>query len=325
MYYVKFGGKMSVYSIHMLYTVVYIITVCFVAVGVWFGFRAWRHRIIRSIEESTSHLQRRLKESEERASVLNGFAMDIIHSVDTTGHILSANNYTCKLLGYEQKELLDRPMQQLYGRATWRALFSNFKKLKVEGVLVLPNAHMVRKDGTVLDVDIHAISIYDERGNFVKVRCIIRDVTDRRRSENMLRLLEAKYRTLVETVPGIISNISTDGKILFINDFSTETLGYRPSELEGQNWWETFYPDTLNEQVPAFLSALNEHGELRDFRMTLVNKHGALRTFSWNARAIRNAVSYDLDEILLIGTDVAERKRLEDSLYAQKISSASNI
>jgi PAS domain S-box-containing protein len=305
-------------SVHELYAAIYILTIFVVAVGLWLGFGAWRRKFIRSIEQSTSHLQRRLKESEERAGILNAFAMDIVHSVDTTGHIISANSYTLSLLGYEHQELLDRPMQELYGRATWRALTANFKKLKLEGVLVLPNTHMVKKDGTVLDVDIHALSIYDEHGNFVKVRCIIRDVTDRRRSENILRLLEDKYRTLVETVPGIICRITREGTILFTNNFSTDTLGYKPSELEGQNWWKTFFPDTLNDQVESFLSSLGEQDELKDYRMTLVNKHGALRTFSWNARTMRNRASYELDEILLVGTDVAERKRMEDSLFAQQ-------
>jgi len=122
-------------------------------------------------------------------------APDAILEVDDRGRILIANRAAEKLFGYEHDELFGASIEMLVpeanrpDHANHRAAFVKAGKARPMGYGRDLNAK--RKDGSEFPVEISLSPIVMETG--VLVVAAIRDVTERRRSELQLRLLQEDY------------------------------------------------------------------------------------------------------------------------------------
>jgi two-component system sensor kinase FixL len=90
------------------------------------------------------------------------------------------------------------------------------------------DAQYLRADGTVINVAV-TYSVVDYFGE-VSYLMIARDVTARRRAEQLLRESEAKFRTLAETIPALVA-IQREGQAVYVNPAFVKLSGYRASEL----------------------------------------------------------------------------------------------
>lgn len=68
-----------------------------------------------------------------------------------------------------------------------------------------------------------------EGENVVRVITVIRDITERKHSEEAIKESEERYRAIVESFEGIIYICSRDYKIEFINERGIERTGYNPT------------------------------------------------------------------------------------------------
>lgn len=93
---------------------------------------------------------------------------------------------------------------------------------------------------------------------------IIRDITDRKRSEEALRASELKYRTVVSKAPVGIFQQTSEGRFALVNAALVELLGY---ESEG-DLLETPAEDLYvrPEESSHFLEACNTRQRVEDFR-----------------------------------------------------------
>ena len=72
---------------------------------------------------------------------------------------------------------------------------------------------------------------------------LVRNITELKRGENVLRELRERWRSLVENLPGTITHIKPDGTILFINhvtlfDLVEEAIGKSIYEVIPVHYWE---------------------------------------------------------------------------------------
>jgi len=135
----------------------------------------------------------KLKESETRYRRLFETAKDGILILDfETGSILEANPFIVKII--------DRPLSEIRGKKLWEiGLFSNkdeseraFIELKTNGYIRFEDMPIKRRDGNVAEVEFIS-NVYLE--NKIKViQCNIRDITERKRIENLLILSEKNLK-----------------------------------------------------------------------------------------------------------------------------------
>lgn len=127
-------------------------------------------------EESVSALSRRYQ-------VLLQTASDGIHVLDDLGNVVEVNEAFCTMLGYTREELLQLNV------ADWDIQWMGAELLtKVSEVITRPMVFETRhrrKDGTLLDVEINAVSITLEGSNFNYAAC--RDITDRKQAEEEIK------------------------------------------------------------------------------------------------------------------------------------------
>lgn len=139
-----------------------------------------------------------------------------------------------------------------------------------------------------------------------KVLCIVRDISDRKQVENSLRQSQAKQTALISALPDLVMRINRDG--VYLDFFTTSTfkvMGNRDL-LIGTRVEESLPPDLAQRRMAAIQAAL-QTGELQVYEQD-VWIDGVLQT-----EECRVVVCGE-NEVLVIGRDVSDRKRLEAEL-----------
>ena len=104
-----------------------------------------------------------------------------------------------------------------------------------------------------VDVEISAASYLDDEGP--NVQSIIRDITERKRAEEALRLSEARLRGITDSAHDAILMMNPRGEITFWNAAAELTPGYHNEEAMGQNLHRLL---ALNRYHPAHHAAMPE-------------------------------------------------------------------
>ena len=154
-----------------------------------------------------------IRRSEERFRTLFDFANDAIYIRDIAGRFLEVNRTACEHLGYSREELLTMSVADI-GTPEFAALLpARTEDIVSHGSGFFETAHL-RRDGTVIPVEI-STTVIDLHGHKA-ILSIARDITERKSAEAALRLSEARYRAIIEQLPGAIG-VHRDGVTLEVN------------------------------------------------------------------------------------------------------------
>ena len=137
----------------------------------------------------------------ERFRNLLEIAPDPILEVDAAGRIVLANNEAEKLFGWTRAELAGQPIEMLLplrfrtNHTAHRAHYSANPKTRPMGTGL--DLFALRKDGTecAIDINLSPVSVADGEG---RVMCIIRDVSERKRTEEQIRTLNQNLERRTE-------------------------------------------------------------------------------------------------------------------------------
>ena len=140
------------------------------------------------------------------------------------------------------------------------------KKLKKEKHIVWEGIH-VTKTGIKIPVEI-SNHMFSMEGKPV-ILATVRDITDRKRSEALLKRSEEKYRKIFENVQDIFYQADIDGRIVEISPSIERYSGYRPEELIGMKI-EDVYQNP--EDRIELLKILSSKGEIEDYILKLRTK-----------------------------------------------------
>ncbi|MDB5049951.1 MAG: hybrid sensor histidine kinase/response regulator [Fibrobacteres bacterium] len=111
------------------------------------------------------------------------------------------------------------------------------------------DADVVARDGDRTPVEAKSALIRESNGHVMGVVRILRDVTDRKRAEEVFRRSERRYRNLVEKSQDIIFTLSREGIITSLNPAFEKSTGWSSRE-----WLYRPFAELLNpaDAVPAW-------------------------------------------------------------------------
>lgn len=167
---------------------------------------------------------------------------------------------------------------------------------------------MVTKDGETVLVQVRADGVKDDEGNIIGRIGVYTDVTEQKRAEKELRASEERFFKTFNLSPQIIAlHDLEDGHYLDVNETFLRTMGYKREEIINQtaidkNLWSA----DDREKVSTLLKTA---GAFRNLEITLQAKSGEKRTILLSAEIIQLG---EEDCVLCVGTDVTERKQMEE-------------
>jgi len=278
------------------------------AAGQPVGFRG----ISRNITER-KRMEDELRQSEEKYRTIIENIQDGYFEIDLTGKYTFVNDVTCRHLGYAKEKLVGMNYRQHTDEKMAKELYQFFYGIYRTGQLDKPfEAEYIREDGTKLIVEIAPSLIRDSGGEPIGFRSICRDITERKKVEEALRLNEERFRQFFENEPEYCYMISPEGIILDVNNAALNALGYKKEELVGKPLEGTYPPESLLKAKELF-AQWKKTGSVKNQEMCIVTKDGARRTVLLSAGAVRDA-----DGKILYGVsvqrDITEHEWIKEAL-----------
>jgi len=144
---------------------------------------------IRSFRDITKGkmAEQKLKESEEKYRKLFESSTEGIAAADMGGNLIDVNDTYLKMLGYSKEEVLGLNFRDITPKK-WHEMEDNLivKQLAEEKHSGIYEKEFIRKDGTIIPVDIRFWILKDEQGDPAIMWAIIRDITEPKRIEQEL-------------------------------------------------------------------------------------------------------------------------------------------
>jgi PAS domain S-box-containing protein len=137
-----------------------------------------------------------LRESEQRWAVTLGSIGDAVIATDTDGLVTFLNKVAEVLTGWNVTEAVGQPVHKIFriiDAHTRSAVEDPVKEVLQTGMIVglADDTVLLRKGGGRVPIDDSGAPIRDERGRNLGVVIVFRDVTERKRTEEMLRRLNS--------------------------------------------------------------------------------------------------------------------------------------
>jgi PAS domain S-box-containing protein len=188
---------------------------------------------VQALAAKAEHAEHALTESEARFRSLVEAATDSIVLADRHGSILSWNRAASRLFGYADEEVRGRPLTMLMPARHRLAHERGIARVRETGQSRLIG-HLVeleglRKDGNEFPIELSLATWKTDEGSFYSG--IIRDITQRRRAEEILDRLRHLHEVILTQAGEGIYGLDSAGLTTFVNPTAASSLGYDPSEL----------------------------------------------------------------------------------------------
>ena len=272
-------------------------------------------RLRRDIAER-ARVQRELENSEARLQQILNNATAIVYVKDTQGRLLFVNPQWERLFHFRPGEVVGRIESECLAEDVARAFRAN-------DLLVLEhNAPMEFEETALLDDGLHTyISIkfplHDANGVAYAVCGISTDITERKRSDEALRVSEASYRAIFDAAEDAIfvHHIET-GAIVDVNPKACTSFGYTREEFRQLDIGSLGTGEQPYRQQDAMaLIARAAAGEELRIEWHGRSKDGVLR---WHEVFIKRVTIGGVDRILALARDINGRKVAEEALCASE-------
>jgi PAS domain S-box-containing protein len=258
--------------------------------------------------ELTAHIKK-LGESEKRYRMLFESAGDAIFIIDAEppnrGRLIAANKAAADIHGYTVGEMIGMNIGDLDTPDEARSVQDRIGRMLQGEWLNEALTHM-RKDGSVFPVEISAGLL--ELDGHKYILAFDRDITERKKAEEALRLSEEKFSKAFRASPDWITiSLIEDGQYVEVNDAFERLSGYRRDEVIGRTALELgIWADPRERE--ELVRILNKEGMIRNREVHFRTRSGKILTMLRSSEII----VYDGTRCTISVTrDITERRNAE--------------
>ncbi|HEY0458119.1 MAG TPA: PAS domain S-box protein [Pyrinomonadaceae bacterium] len=186
--------------------------------------------------------RKKATEISERYRLLSMRARDVILFFRPDGQIVDANEAAEQTYGYGQTDLLKMRIHDLRAPEMSGALEDQLAKAN-NGGIQFETVHL-RRDGTPFPVEVTSVGA-DIGGERLLIS-IIRDITDRRRNEEVVRQSMKQLALVTDIAPVYIAQCDRESRFKFVNKAYADRFGITPGDCLGKR-----IPDIIGQKAFA--------------------------------------------------------------------------
>jgi PAS domain S-box-containing protein len=294
-------------------TLIIVIIILFVlTIGLLLGIIEWSENVRFYREKYEAELDQQALR--KHYDYILKYANDIIFLTDRNMVIVEANDRATETYQRNRDELIGMNLKEITAPGAVREIAEEKKILDEIGFATYETQH-VRKDGTVLPVEISARKVEIEGVKYFQSIC--RDITERKFAEETLRESEMRFRKIFEESPISIVMTGKDMGIIRVNSAFTRMTGYGEDELKSRSLREITHPDYVPQDDVSLLRLIAEEIPVYHTENKYIRKDGSQIWGSTTISIIRNN-NDEVQYFLAMIEDITLRKNSEAELIAAK-------
>ncbi|NMB78830.1 MAG: PAS domain S-box protein [Methanomicrobiales archaeon] len=176
-----------------------------VAILIVFTYYLVRARDIVREEEERRAAAFALQESERKYRYILENMQDLFYRTDRENRLIMVSPFGVKLLGYaSMEEMLGKQIRNFYANPDERDYM--LQEIEKHGSITNFETRLLRADGTAVTVLANSHTVYDDKGNVIGIEGVIRDISDRKLTENALVQATKKLNLLTTITTNNIRN-----------------------------------------------------------------------------------------------------------------------
>jgi PAS domain S-box-containing protein len=265
--------------------------------------------IIRDITQR-KQAEKALRTSEEHYRAVTQTASDAIISADSAGNIVSWNHSAKLMFGYTEAEVMGQPLTLILPDRYHESHLIEMTRVRTGGEKhIIGKAIEVeglRKYGSEFPLELSLSEWQVENNKFYTA--IIRDITERKQSEEQLR----KLSRAVDQSPASVVITDLKGQIEYVNPKFSNVTGYRFDEVFGKNTRILKSGHTTQEEYKKLWDTITS-GNVWQGELLNIKKNGENY---WELAIIAPVFSIEgeITNFLALNEDITERKQAEAAL-----------
>ena len=265
-------------------------------------------RMLGTGQDVTERLQ-----AEKKFYTLLESAPDGVITVDEKGIISDWNRKAEDIFGWKWEEIIGMKLSEIIiperYRQSYEKSMNRFIKTGEEPAMNRQlERSALKKDGTEFPVEL-TVSVIKLEDKHIFIG-FIRDITERKIAQDVLKEKEELYRTVVESLSEGLIITDIDDKIIFANSEVENLTGYTIEEMTGKHAYKLFLSENqhkeFEERMIRRLSGIMESYELK-----ITRKDGSYFWGNINAAPFRNSSGEIIGTVGAI-TDVTISKHEEE-------------
>lgn len=219
---------------------------------------------------------KRTDEARRLLALIVESSKDAIIGEDLDGKVISWNKGAESLYGYTAEEALGQPIWLRVPPSRVDEVTAMMEQRRRGESIDCHNPERLTKAGKLIHVSVTVSPIRDSSGQLVGASTIARDVTEQDLTEKAGRASDLRYRRLFESArDGILILDGNSEKIIDVNPYLIEMLGYSRAELLGKKLWQRGAVKDVNASKAASLQ-LQTEGYVRYEDLPLESSDGTL-------------------------------------------------
>jgi len=152
---------------------------------------------------------------------------DVLMQVSLTGKILYISQSCERISGYKADEVIGKRFTLFAPKKEWSKYFSKLKEIMSSELVTPFETYITHKNGTVVPVEFTGYRSKESKKHF---NAVMRDISERKKTENKLKESEEKFRMLSDqSIMGI--GIIQGKQIKYANDAVSSITGYAKEEF----------------------------------------------------------------------------------------------
>ena len=257
-----------------------------------------------------------LKESEERFKLAMDATKDGLYDWDLVTNKIYFSPGWKRMVGYEDNELendlsvwekLTKPED---AERSWKIQQENINKQRDRFEIEFKMKH---KKGHWVDVHSRAEILYNNGGKAIRMIGTHIDITERKQSEEKIRVAEENLKNTFDLSPSIISKgDAKTGFFIEVNQAVTRILGYSVEEFTSKHIDNFIHPDDRQKTKDEIFKQLKGN-EINPLENRYLCKDGTYKWMSWHStKANEDGI------VTTIGSDISQQKIIEQEIIKTK-------
>ena len=271
------------------------------------------------IENKLNQSQTALKKSEEKYRSIFENIQDVYFELSLEGIILEISPSVENMLNIPKEEILDLP---LFTDKTQESEF--LKQLREKGVISDYEVYLSKENGQKIPTSFTCKYLFDPNSQPRKIIGTIRNITERKQAEEVIRHSEERYRILADNSSDMISKHNWDRTYLYVSPACARLLGYQPDDLTGLSAYHFIHPEDVEVIRKNHILLLENRTSSFIESYRIRKKDGSYIWFETNNQVIYNQNTNLVQEIVCVSRDITERKEKEELFKAKEVAERAN-